>query len=122
MTIPRVAVSITASLLNLTYDYIDSFILEEYEKNERRVPNWKIKWCKDNLKYMIGASDEAANQSMMSNTIVKSPNTSLVKSKTMKKTTSSMRRAGTKSAAELKRVAASLAEAVDDDEEDCNLD
>ena len=71
---------------------------------------------------MIGASDEAANQSMMSNTIVKSPNTSLVKSKTMKKTTSSMRRAGTKSAAELKRVAASLAEAVDDDDEDCNLD
>jgi len=117
----RVAVSITARLFYLTHDCIDSFILEEYEKNERRVPNWKIKWCKDNLKYMIGASDEAANQSLMSSTIIKSPNTSLVKSKTIKKTTSSMRRAGTKSAAELKRIAASLAE-VDDDEGDCNLD
>jgi len=33
-----------------------------------------------------------------------------------------LRKAGTKSAAELQRVAASLADAVDDDEENCNLD
>ena len=35
----------------------DKFIIEEYEKNERRVPQWKIKWCQDNLKYMIGKDD-----------------------------------------------------------------
>lgn len=38
--------------------------MQEYEKNERRVPKWKVKWCQENLKYMIGKEDEEANLSV----------------------------------------------------------
>ena len=38
--------------------------MQEYEKNERRVPKWKVKWCQDNLKYMIGKEDEENNLSV----------------------------------------------------------
>jgi hypothetical protein len=61
---------------NLRLFRSDNFILEEYEKNERRVPNWKVKWCQDNLKYMIGKDDEAIDRSA-----------SINKSATMKRST-----------------------------------
>merc|ERR1712060_1049237 len=34
-----------------------TFIMEEYDKNERRVPKWKVQWCKENFKHMIGKDD-----------------------------------------------------------------
>ncbi len=43
--------------------HLDHFIKEEYDKNERRVPAWKIKWCKDNLQNMIGKDDDGVNRS-----------------------------------------------------------
>ena len=27
------------------------------DKNDRRLPKWKNKWCQDDLKYMIGKDD-----------------------------------------------------------------
>jgi len=95
--------------------WTDNFILEEYEKNERRIPKWKIKWCQDNLKYMIGKDDEAMPDMSASNTLNKS-----MKS-TRKKST---KRIGAKDAKELSRITANLADVVDDgeDEEDCNMD
>ena len=51
---------------------IDAFIKEEYDKNERRVPAWKIKWCKDNLTNMIGKDDEGVD---LSSSMLKSQKT-----------------------------------------------
>ena len=72
--------------------------MQEYEKNERRVPKWKVKWCQNNLKYMIGKEDEELSMS-----------TSLVKKKSsvqMKK-----KNAGdSKKIQKLKAMAASIAE------------
>jgi len=48
-----------------TYD----FIAEEYDKSDRHVPKWKVKWCQDNLKTMIGKDDFEMSMS----TSIKSP-------------------------------------------------
>ena len=40
------------------FPFLDSFILEEYEKAISRVPKWKIDYVKKNLKYMIGKEDK----------------------------------------------------------------
>ena len=83
--------------------------MQEYEKNERRVPKWKVKWCQDNLKYMIGKEDDENNMSL-----------SLVKKKTVGMT---KKNAGaSKKAQKLKAMASKIAEQpaaedqVDDDE------
>ena len=55
----------TLTFSTVTYSYIDGFIAEEYDKNDRRVPKWKVKWCQDNLKYMIGKDDNRLNMSQM---------------------------------------------------------
>ena len=41
----------------LTLCFLDGFIAEEYDKCDRSVPKWKLKWCADNLKHMIGKDD-----------------------------------------------------------------
>ena len=50
------------TLTNICFT-LDAFIMEEYEKAERRVPQWKIQWVKDNLKNMIGEEDKELNKS-----------------------------------------------------------
>ena len=55
----------TLTFSTVTYSYIDGFIAEEYDKNDRRVPKWKVKWCQDNLKYMIGKDDNRLSMSQM---------------------------------------------------------
>ena len=55
---------------------LDHFIKEEYDKNERRVPAWKIKWCKDNLSNMIGKDDDGVN---LSSSMVKTQKTTMSK-------------------------------------------
>ena len=44
---------------------VDAFIMEEYEKAERRVPQWKIEWVKENLSYMIGEEDKELSKSVL---------------------------------------------------------
>lgn len=34
-----------------------SHIMEEYEKNDSRIPKWKVEWVRNNLKDMIGKDD-----------------------------------------------------------------
>ena len=36
---------------------LDSHILEEFEKNDSRVPKWKVEWVRENLMTMIGKDD-----------------------------------------------------------------
>lgn len=86
----------------------DKFILEEYEKNERRVPAWKIKWCQENLRYMIGKDDNNAHLSR----------SGLNKSKVAKK--KSIRKMGTKKMAQMKQLVSTIKDVGDDD--DCNLE
>lgn len=31
--------------------------MEEYEKNDSRVPKWKVEWVRENLSTMIGKED-----------------------------------------------------------------
>ena len=33
--------------------------MEEFEKNDSRVPKWKVEWVRENLKHMIGRDDLA---------------------------------------------------------------
>lgn len=32
--------------------------MEEYEKNDSRVPKWKVEWVRENLDSMIGKDDK----------------------------------------------------------------
>lgn len=57
---------------------LDGFIKEEYDKSERCVPAWKIKWCQDNLSHMIGKNDNEMSMSL-------SKSKTLSKKKTSKK-------------------------------------
>jgi len=58
--------------------WLDGFIKEEYDKSERCVPAWKIKWCQDNLSHMIGKNDNEMSISL-------SKSKTLSRKKTMKK-------------------------------------
>lgn len=63
------------------------FIKEEYEKMDRRVPKWKVEWCKENLKYMIGKDDleQSFSRTMTSGKVKRSKTTkSLGRKKTLK--------------------------------------
>merc|ERR1712060_74529 len=65
-----------------------TIIMEEYDKNERRVPKWKVQWCKENFKHMIG-KDDNEQFSMSQSQILKKQKTggkSLQKKKTKKMT------------------------------------
>lgn len=35
-------------------------IMEEFEKNDSRVPKWKVEWVRENLTTMIGKDDAGA--------------------------------------------------------------
>jgi len=49
---------VSTPVISLTLLFIsDQFIMQEYDKLDRVVPAWKVKWCKDNLKHMIGKDD-----------------------------------------------------------------
>lgn len=72
--------------------------MQEYEKNERRVPKWKVRWCKENLKYMIGKEDEENNMSV---SLVKRKSTVKMKKKNA---------GASKKSQKLKAMAATIAE------------
>ena len=36
--------------------------MEEFEKNDSRVPKWKVEWVRENLETMIGKDDSAARK------------------------------------------------------------
>ena len=80
--------------------------MQEYEKNERRVPKWKVKWCQNNLKYMIGKEDEEANLSV---SLVKKKSTVVMKKKNAGES---------KKMQKLKAMAASIAEQPDDEDDE----
>lgn len=56
MTHPIVVSSSVISLTLLSL-ILDQFIMQEYDKLDRVVPAWKVKWCKENLHHMIGKDD-----------------------------------------------------------------
>lgn len=100
---------------------LDGFIAEEYDKTDRRVPKWKVLWCQENLKHMIGKDDFE-----MSMSASKSTNLKLKSAKTLKKSTAGGRRKTTvqgKKSAMMKDLATSLktslSNAVDAEDEDC---
>lgn len=37
--------------------------MEEYEKNDSRVPAWKVEWVRSNLEHMIGKEDKGGRKS-----------------------------------------------------------
>lgn len=59
---------------------------------DRRVPKWKVEWCKENLKYMIGKDDVeqsfsrtmTTGKAKRSKTLGKSATKALKKKKTLK--------------------------------------
>ena len=98
---------------------LDRFIKEEYDKNERRVPAWKIKWCKDNLSSMIGKDDDGVN---LSSSMIKTQKTTmskrrmtLKKQKTGKK--SKMQKSVTKMADKSQKALAAAQEESEEDED-----
>lgn len=85
-----------------------SFIMQEYEKNERRVPSWKIKWCQENLKHMITKDDKEVSLSMSVSGIKRT--------KTSKMSMSKKRGARTRKNQKLSELSRSLTKKLDEDE------
>ena len=79
---------------------------------ERRVPQWKVKWCKENLRHMITRDDVEVSLSKSKT------NASLVK----KKSTIKGRKQTAKKIEKIKSLAASIVGEESDDEDDVNLE
>ena len=45
-------------------------IMEEYEKNDSRVPKWKVEWVRENLDTMIGKNDSGVKRLKKAKTVV----------------------------------------------------
>ena len=76
------------------------------------MPAWKVKWCQENLPYMIGKDDTGGHD------MSKSMKSGLKKKKTMKKI-------GTKKMQKMKSMASTMKiedSSEEEEEDDCNLE